>query len=72
MRAAEGGGSIEHGATHKQLHLRHFLVHLLHKGNNELNKLVLEEMLCVIVRNQEADVVSLEKSQLLALVRKTR
>jgi hypothetical protein len=45
--------------THKQLHFRHFLVHFFHEGNNKLDKLVLEEMFCVIVGDQEADIVSL-------------
>lgn len=52
--------------THKQLHFRHFLVNFFHEGYNEFNKLVLEEMLCVIVRNQKADIVSLVESSLLA------
>lgn len=37
--------------TYKELHLRYLLVHLLHELDDEVNKLVLQHLLCVEVGN---------------------
>lgn len=49
--------------THKQLHLRDLLVDLLHKLNDEVDKLVLQHFLSVEVCYQEGDIITLQQRQ---------
>ncbi len=39
--------------TYEELHLRNFLVDLLHELNDEVHKLVLQHLLRVVVGDQE-------------------
>lgn len=45
--------------THEKFHFRNFLVHLLHKLDNEVDKLVLQHRLGMEVGNEEGDIVAL-------------
>lgn len=47
------------GDSYKELHLRDFLVHLLHKLNDEVYQLMLQHLLGVKVCDQEGDIISL-------------
>lgn len=46
---------------HSQLHLADFLVDLLHEVNDEVDQFVLVHLLCVEVRDQETNVVTLKE-----------
>jgi hypothetical protein len=45
----------------EQLHLRNLLVHLFHKLNDKVHQLVLQHLLGVEVRDQETDIVALDR-----------
>ncbi len=45
--------------TYEELHLGDFLVHLLHKLDDEVHELVLEHLLGVEISDQERDVIAL-------------
>lgn len=46
-------------ATYKELHLGDLFVDLLHELNDKVDELVFQHFLCMEIRNQERDVVSL-------------
>jgi hypothetical protein len=46
-------------ATHKELHLRDLLIHLLHELYYKVHQLVLQHLLGMVVGDQERDIVAL-------------
>lgn len=50
------------GSTYEELHLRNLLINLLHKLNDEVDQLVLQHLLGMEVRNEERNIVSLNKT----------
>ena len=48
-------------AAYEELHLGDLLVNLLHELDDEVHQLVLQHLLRVEVRNQEGDIISLNR-----------
>lgn len=46
--------------TYEELHLRNFLINLLHELYDEINQLVLKHLFRMEVGNQEGNVISLK------------
>jgi hypothetical protein len=50
--------------TYEELHLGDFLVHFFHELDDEVDQLVLEHLLCVCIRDQERNVITLPASEI--------
>lgn len=50
-------------STYEEFHLRNLLVNLLHELYNEIHQLVLQHLLCMEIRNQERNIISLQRTE---------
>jgi hypothetical protein len=57
---------VEMPMAYEELHFRNFLVHLLHKLNDEVHQLMFEHFFGMSVGDQERNIVSLSLSACLS------